>query len=77
MVYDLSQDDITRLAAESEETVAERVKCAEKLAILEAGLLDLKRLDKHPHMTLGKKIDLALVYFSDRAQICQPAMKVI
>ena len=54
MVYDLTQDEISHLAAETEETTAERAQCAEKLAILEAGLRDLKRLDKLRPITSGK-----------------------
>ena len=54
MVYDLTEDDTTRLAAESTDAAAERARCSEKLAILEAGLRDLRRLDKHRSITPGK-----------------------
>ena len=54
MVYDLTEDKIAGLAAESEETAAERARCNEKLAILEAGLRDLNRLNRHRSVTPGK-----------------------
>ena len=55
MVYSLTENEIARLAAETEETAVERVRCTEKLAVLEAGLLDLKRLDKYRFVPSGKK----------------------
>ena len=54
MVFDLSDDDITRLAGESQTTAAERDQCMEKLMALEDGLRDLKHLGKHRLDLQGK-----------------------
>ena len=54
VILDLTAEDVTRLAAESEEAAAERKRLAEKLEILEIGLRELKRLDKHHPITPGK-----------------------
>lgn len=53
MVYDLSDDTIINLAAESEATGKDRANNSEKLRILQAGYQDLKRLDKHRPLNLG------------------------
>ncbi|TPX18648.1 uncharacterized protein E0L32_002505 [Thyridium curvatum] len=46
-VYDLTDDDVRSLAAESEETTRTRAQYQEKLNVLEEGLHDLKRLNQH------------------------------
>jgi hypothetical protein len=50
----MAEDDINRLTRESEGCSTERTRCAERLAVLEAGLTDLKRLDRHRLITVGK-----------------------
>ncbi|KAF2703656.1 hypothetical protein K504DRAFT_443514 [Pleomassaria siparia CBS 279.74] len=55
-VHDLDEDEVNRLAGESKETTEERIKCTEKLAILDGGLHDLKRLDNHRYAAPGKKL---------------------
>jgi hypothetical protein len=55
MVYDMTKDTIVRLAGENEDTIAERKRCTEKLAVLDAGLLDLKRFAKHTSLNSGEE----------------------
>ncbi|OIW28148.1 hypothetical protein CONLIGDRAFT_600580 [Coniochaeta ligniaria NRRL 30616] len=46
-VFDMDDEEISRLAAESNSTSAERIRCGEKRDILQAGLQELRRLDRH------------------------------
>src|ERR1700760_1861957 len=62
-VYDMKEEEIASLTAESKETAAERTWCTEKLAILEAGLLSLKHFDKH-QLHLGES---QLYFLIDKA----------
>jgi hypothetical protein len=55
-VFDMTEDDIVRLAGENEETMAERKRCIEKLAVLDAGLRYLKRFEKHRFLNSGEEI---------------------
>lgn len=47
MVYDLSDEEVSALAAEDEQAAAERVRCSELLSALYASMVELKRLDGH------------------------------
>ncbi|KID82110.1 interferon-induced GTP-binding protein Mx [Metarhizium guizhouense ARSEF 977] len=46
-ILDLSDDEVIRMANESDSASLERTRCAEKLAVLEDGKSDLKRLESH------------------------------
>ncbi|KID95315.1 interferon-induced GTP-binding protein Mx, partial [Metarhizium majus ARSEF 297] len=46
-ILDLSDDEVIRMANESDSASIERARCAEKLAVLEDGKNDLKRLESH------------------------------
>ncbi|TLD22372.1 hypothetical protein PspLS_07751 [Pyricularia sp. CBS 133598] len=56
MVYDLSDEDVSALAAEDEQAAAERVRCSELLSALHASMVELKRLDGH-RTTAYKGVD--------------------
>ena len=47
-IFDLDDNVIRRIAAESDESVAERERSTRRLRILETGLRDLGRLNNHP-----------------------------
>ena len=47
IVCELTDDVIERIAAEGPDSVAERAQAAEKLAVLENALFELKRLGIH------------------------------
>lgn len=46
-VFEMDDEGVSRLAAESEATDAERVRCRNKRGVLLAGLEELRRLDRH------------------------------
>lgn len=52
---DLDDVDVMRLARESEDVVKRRLQCKEKLAVLDAGKDDLKRLDAHRSLSTGRE----------------------
>lgn len=54
----MTKDDIFRLAGENEDTIAERKRCTEKLAVLDAGFRDLKLFEKHRSRSSGEKVSL-------------------
>ena len=47
IVCELMDDAVQRIAGESPESVAERAQAAEKLAVLEDAMFELKRLGMH------------------------------
>jgi len=65
VVQGMTAKEIASIAAESPAIDAKRRQCAERLAVLESGLRDLKMLDRHrpsiggkPSVTLQEHIAL-------------------
>ena len=54
-VFNLDDDIVHGIAAESEESIAERERSTERLHVLETALRELSRLNNHPRK-LGKCI---------------------
>ncbi|KAE8440607.1 hypothetical protein EG329_007036 [Mollisiaceae sp. DMI_Dod_QoI] len=53
VVCDLTNEEVHRIAGESNESAAERVRVVQKLQVLEAGMVELTRLKKHNPSTLA------------------------
>jgi hypothetical protein len=49
-ILDFDDAMVATLAAEDEESSAERERCCKKLKILEDGLRELKRVQEHPSL---------------------------
>ena len=47
MIHEMSEEEIFQLASETEDTTNQREKCMERLTVLQAGLHELRSLDKH------------------------------
>ena len=47
MIHEMSEEEVSQLASETEDTTIQRNKCMERLAVLQAGIHDLRSLDKH------------------------------
>ena len=65
MIHEMSEEEISQLASETEETTNQRDKCMERLVVLQAGLHELRSLDKHrlsSQSRLSHRITVKLVY---------------
>jgi hypothetical protein len=47
MIHEMSEEEVSQLASETEDITNQRDKCLERLAVLQAGVHDLRSLDKH------------------------------
>ena len=54
MIHEMSEEEAFQLASETEDTTSQRDKCLERLAVLQAGLYDLRNLDKHRSSSQSK-----------------------
>jgi hypothetical protein len=65
MIHEMSEEEIFQLASETEDTSNQREKCMERLAVLQAGLNELRSLDKHrlrSQSKLSHRITIKLAY---------------
>lgn len=63
-VYSLEDDQIQKIASESEESTTERLRASEKLRVLELALGELRRLDKSAIVSQGMcLVELRTVIF--------------
>jgi hypothetical protein len=54
-VLDIEDDIVAALAAENEDSLAERAQSSEKLKVLENGLRELKSIKQHPSLRPNSK----------------------
>lgn len=67
MIHEMSEEEIFQLASETEDTTNHRAKCMDRLTVLQAGLHELRSLDKHRLSTQSKLshrtiVELASMY---------------
>lgn len=54
-ICDLTDEDINRMAGESQEVASERIRVAEKLSLLEEGRIRLTKMNKGMVLSLGRE----------------------
>jgi hypothetical protein len=65
MIHEMSEEEIFQLASETQDTTNQREKCMERLVVLQAGLHELRSLDKHrlsSQRKLSHRITVKLAY---------------